>query len=168
MLPDWQNVKRVLVIQLGEVEDLVLTSSALETLRQSLPNAAITLMVAPTLSQIALQISGVEHILVYEGTGFTSLKAEPELNLIEQLSRHAFDAAVIFTNAGKSPYALAYICYLAGIPIRLAQSQEFGGSVLSQWVKLQETDTSVNEHLFLLESAGFPTAGGQLCDRYAF
>lgn len=165
MLPDiWQNVQRVLVIQLGNLEDIVLTKPALETLRQSLPDAAITLMVSPTLSQM-VQLPGVEQILVYEGTGFTSLNAEPELNLIKQLSRSAFDAAVIFTNAG-SPYPLAYICYLAGIPIRLGQSQEFGGSVLSQCLKFK-FDTSVNKYLLLLKSAGFPVAGG-LCDHYAF
>lgn len=168
MLPDiWQNVQRVLVIQLGDIEDIVLSGPALSTLRQTLPDAAITMMVLPTLSQMALQLPTVEQIWVYEGTGFTSSNSEPELNLIEQLSRSAFDAAIIFTNKGESPYPWAYICYLAGIPIRLGQSQEFGGSVLSQSVKLKNTDTPVNQHLFLLESAGFPVNGGPLCDHYA-
>ena len=167
MLPDiWQNVQRVLVIQLGDVKDIVLTAPALLTLSQTLPNAAVTLMVLPTLRQMALQLPSVEQIWVYEGTDFTSLNTKPQLNLVEQLSRSAFDAAIILTNMGESPYPLAYICYLAGIPIRIGQSQEFGGSVLSQWVKLK-ADTSVNRHLGLLESAGFPIAGGLPCDHYA-
>lgn len=163
MLPEiWQNVQRVLVIQLGGLEDVVLIGPAIETLRRSLPNATITLM-----SSDQVQLPDVEQVLVYESIDFTSCNAEAHLNLIQQLSRSAFDAAVIFTNAAESPYPLAYICYLAGIPIRLGQSQEFGGSVLSQWVTLKEPETSLNPYLFLLESAGFPI-GGQVCDHYAF
>lgn len=149
MLPNiWQNVQRLLVIQLGDVEEVVL-----QILRQSLPSTAITLMTSPSNSQLALQLPCVDNVLVYEGAGFTSLNAESEMALIEMLSRSAFDAAVIFTNA-QSPYPLAYICYLAGIPIRLGQSQEFGGSVLSEWVK-SSSDTQGQSHLFLLESTGF-------------
>lgn len=168
MLPDiWQNVRRVLAIQLGSLEDLVLTTPALETLSQALPNATITLMVTPAIAQMNLQrrLPRVEKVLTYESNN--SLNAD--LNLIKQLTHSAFDAAVIFTNSGESPYSLAYICYLVGIPIRLGQSQEFGGGVLSHWVKLKEfNNPPVNKHLFLLESAGFPSAGGELCDHYAF
>lgn len=50
------------------------------------------------------------------------------------LEAHEFDAALILTQAGQSPYTLAYICYLAGIPIRIGASEEFGGGVLSHAV----------------------------------
>ncbi|MBE9159300.1 hypothetical protein IQ265_21055 [Nodosilinea sp. LEGE 06152] len=50
---------------------------------------------------------------------------------IAWLRQQQFDAAVIFTAPGQSPYTLGYLCYLAGIPIRIGQSCEFGGQVLS-------------------------------------
>lgn len=50
---------------------------------------------------------------------------------IAWLRQQQFDAAVIFTAPGQSPYTLGYLCYLAGIPIRIGQSYEFGGQVLS-------------------------------------
>lgn len=156
MLPDcWQNVRRLLVTQLGSVEDVVLTEPVLRTLRQSLPNAVITLMTTPACSQVALRQTWVDDVLVYE-SGVMFANTEREIALIETLRDRCFDAAIIFTNK-QSPYPLAYICYLAGIPIRLGQSQEFGGSVLSQEVKPQDTDTYLlDKQLFLLESAGFP------------
>ena len=163
MLPStWQNVRRLLVIQLGDLEDVVLTTPALQMLARFAPSAVITLMATQAGSQLALQLPCVDQILLYEGAGFKSLNAERELALIELLSRSAFDACVIFTNAGESPYPLAYICYLAGIPIRLGQSQEFGGSVLSEWVKSKRSE---DQHLFLLELAWFPSAQ-HLCDNY--
>lgn len=128
----WKNVRQVLVINLSNFEDVMLTTTALETLHQALPSAIITLMASPSGSQLASQLPCVDQVLVYESSGFTSSNAERELALIELLSRSAFDAAVIFTNAQESPYPLAYICYLAGIPIRLGRSQEFGGSLLSR------------------------------------
>ena len=52
-------------------------------------------------------------------------------NAIATLQNGNFDAAVIFTHPKESPFSLAYLCYLAGISIRIGQSQEFGGQVLS-------------------------------------
>lgn len=155
MLPEWHNVQRVLIIHTGtQVLQII---PALRILRQSLPDAQITLMTTLESSRM-VQLPWVDNFLVYEGD-FTSLNPKRELALVESLSHKAFDAAIIFTHGRESPYPLAYICYLAGIPIRLGQSQEFGGSVLSHWIKPEKLTTQpIDQHLFLLESAGFSKA----------
>lgn len=61
--------------------------------------------------------------------GLTSVTALERA--IALLKEKEFDAAIIFTAAHQSPYRAAYLCYLAGIPLRIAQSHEFGGGVLS-------------------------------------
>lgn len=153
---DWKKIQRVLVIKLGNSKDVLQTIPALQILRHSLPKAEITLMITPEGRQVAGQFP-LDHFLVDEMAELTSQNPEHEQVLIEKLSYSAFDAAIIFTNAQESPYPLAYICYLAGIPIRLGQSQEFGGSVLSQCIKPNQLYTHpVDQHLFLLESVGFP------------
>jgi ADP-heptose:LPS heptosyltransferase len=129
MLPK-QEVQRVLAIQIGSQQDVIQTIPALEKLRYSAPNAVITLMVSPSVKQLS-NIRWVDNVLVYEDAENRFKNSECELALIEKLRLSAFDAAVIFTNSGESPYALAYSCYLAGIPIRVGDSQEFGGGVLS-------------------------------------
>ncbi len=50
---------------------------------------------------------------------------------IAWLRQQQFNASVILNGPGQSPYSLGYLCYLAGIPIRLGYSHEFGGQVLS-------------------------------------
>lgn len=150
MLPDWRNVKRLLVT-LGDIEDVMQIEPVLQILRQALANPEISLLTTPACSQVVE--SWVDEIMVYEGiTG----NAQREIDLIDKLRDRCFDAAIIFTNADESPYSLAYICYLAGIPIRLGQSQEFGGGVLSQCVKPQSDIHPTNQFLFLLQAAGFP------------
>ena len=153
MLPDgWQNVQRVLVIQLGSLEDLRLTDPALRKLRQLLPDVAIVLMTSSSVSQLATEMPWVDE-LVYAGAGVETCHDTSLQALIERLSLSSFHAAVIFTNGQESPYPWAYVCYLAGIPIRLGQSQEFGGSVLSQWIKPQSDTSPADQHLFLINSA---------------
>ena len=164
MLRELQSVRGVLVMQVGSRQDLMQTIPALERLRQLLPNAAITLMVSFDSSQMGLQMPWVDDLLVYEGVDAKFVNAECELALISKLHQCAFDAAVIFTKLAESPYPLAYICYLAGISIRIGQSQEFGGGLLSEWVKPQPKEQSaVDQHLFLLESI----FSNSLCDHYA-
>jgi ADP-heptose:LPS heptosyltransferase len=152
MLPEgWGEVGRILVIQLDKPVDRVM--SALQTLRQALPNAKITLMTTAASSQDSLP---VDDRLIY-GTAWQNASSQ-SLNPVQvqelsaKLRSHQFDAAVIFNNSFQSPYPLAYLCYLAGIPIRLGQSKEFGGSVLSHWVKPPPDENPVDRHLFLLES----------------
>ncbi|MBV9384862.1 MAG: hypothetical protein JOZ78_00375 [Chroococcidiopsidaceae cyanobacterium CP_BM_ER_R8_30] len=130
----WQHVCKVIAIRLGSLEEVTAIAPALQKLRQLLPYAVITLMTSQDSSQLAEQLPWINGFLVYEETLFTT-NGERELTLIEMLSHQAFDAAVIFTNEQESPYPLAYICYLAGIPIRIGQSREFGGGVLSQWIR---------------------------------
>lgn len=79
------------------------------------------------------------------------------LNLIQLIRRQSFDAAVILTTPAQSPYSLAYLCYLAHIPIRLGQSQEFGGGVLSDCIHpASETSAIADYNQHLLQSVGFP------------
>jgi hypothetical protein len=98
---NWAGVRRLLVLQTQAVSEF---EELLLMVQRSLPQAEI------------MQKTAAKE--------FSSLD-------VQWLSDRRFDAALIFTAPNQSPYALAYLCYLAGIPIRVGQSQEFGGSVLS-------------------------------------
>ncbi len=157
MLPEgWKHVGCILVIQLDKTVNGIMP--ALQTLHQALPNAKITLM-APAGNQVPL-LPWVDDMPIYSTIGqntpgFRSLDSAQAQELIAKIHSYQFDAAVIFNNSFQSPYPLAYLCYLAGIPIRLGQSKEFGGSVLSHWVKPPPDETQlVDRNLFLLESIG--------------
>jgi hypothetical protein len=72
--------------------------------------------------------------------------------LTETLSVLEFDAALIFTQPQASPYSLAYLLYLAKIPIRVGQSSEFGGGVLSHSIRPSlDIDSPVAYHQHLLQ-----------------
>ncbi|MFB2879381.1 glycosyltransferase family 9 protein [Floridanema aerugineum] len=169
MLPiEWQNARRILVIRLDNIGDVVMLSPALRILHSHLPNASITLMASPAGSQVAPLLPGVDRVIVQrvvwqDASWVMPLAPAREESLIAKIEAENFDAALIFTSFSQSPYPPAYICYLAGIPLRIGQSKEFGGSVLSQWVKpLPDGCHQVDRNLFLLESAGFIPEGRHL------
>jgi lipopolysaccharide heptosyltransferase II len=162
MLPDvWSNVRRILAIRLDNVGDVVMLGPALRTLRHALPSASLTLMASPAGSQVAPLLPWVDDVMVervvwQDASGAMPLDPEREQTLVQRIRSHDFDAAVIFTSFSQSPHPPAYICYLAGIPIRLGQSKEFGGSLLTQWVKpLPDSAHQVDRNLHLLEAASF-------------
>lgn len=80
-------------------------------------------------------------------------------DLVAELRSLSCDAAVILTSVGQSPYSAAYLCYLAGIPIRIGCSCEFGGGVLTHWVKTLPEKEPVDRHLSLLRLIDPPSTG---------
>jgi lipopolysaccharide heptosyltransferase II len=165
---EWLEVKRILAVRLDNIGDIVMLGPALRTIRHSLPDASITLLASPAGSQVAPMLPWIDEAIVRSAlwqdiSGKTKVLPKEELKFVRQLREGHFDAAVIFTSFTQSPYPPAYVCYLAGIPIRLGHSNEFGGAVLSHWFKPPSMDGhQVDRNLALLEAAGFSTAGNYL------
>jgi ADP-heptose:LPS heptosyltransferase len=159
---------RILAIRLDNVGDLVLLSPALRALRSHLPTASITLMTSPAGSQAAPMLPWIDDVIVEQvvwqdaaGTLPCDLKAQKAL--VDGLGAHGFDAAVIFTTWSQSPWPAAYVCYLAGIPLRAGESKEFGGSLLThQPACLPDEVHQVDRNLHLLDTLGIPDAGHHL------
>lgn len=125
MFDSWQHVQRVLIYMPR------VSIPILENVRQTLPHAAIALM---TCHQQELPL-WVDDVINYE-PNFSD--PQSEIAVIEQLKSKNFEAAIIFSSP-QTPYCVAYMCYLAGIPIRVARSPEFGGSVLSHCLPTEGT-----------------------------
>ncbi len=160
----WQGIQRLLVVRLDNIGDMVMLTPALRGLRQALPGVHITLMASPAGSQLAPLLPWVDDVLVHravwqDARGNMPLDPAGQQALVEELRVRRFDAAAIFTSFSQSPYPPAYVCYLAGVPVRVGQSHEFGGSVLSHWVRpLPHKVHQVDRNLHLLEATGLPLA----------
>jgi hypothetical protein len=132
---DWLTMRRLLAVCLDQPQAI---EFALNGLRRSLPAAQVTV----------LHLSNTQPAAIV-------------LSTLRPAGQEPFEAAILFTAAHQSPYPIAYLCYLAGIPIRIGQSLEFGGGVLSHWVQPPEVDDcdgfshdASHRHLHLLQAAG--------------
>lgn len=164
----WENVREVLAIRLDNVGDVVMTGPALRTIKATLPDARLTLMVSPAGSRVAQMLPWVDRVLtqrvVWQDVfGSMPQDSVADTRLVEELREGRFDAAVVFTSFSQSPWPPAYACWRAGIPLRIGESAEFGGSLLTQWVRPLPWEVhQVDRNLHLLEEAGFEPAGREL------
>jgi ADP-heptose:LPS heptosyltransferase len=133
---EWQHVRRVLAVRLDNLGDVLVATPAIHAIRESLPGAEITLLASPVGAQVGRLNPDVDDVLVYSAPWmdpWSHLPLDParEMRTIAQLSAGRYDAAVIFSSFRQSPLPAAYLCYLAGIPLRLAASIDGPGSLLT-------------------------------------
>lgn len=166
---DWPSVDRVLVVRLDNLGDVVLTGPLIRAVRAVLrPGATLDLLASPGGSAVAPLLPGVDGVLAERASwqdARGSLPQDPnrELALVERM--RDYDAVVISTSFSQSPWPAAYAAYLAGVPVRIGQSREFGGSLLTHWVLPAPDDESahqVDRSLRMVAAAGVPSVGSDL------
>lgn len=133
---EWQSARRVLAIRLDNLGDVLVTTPAIHAIRESLPDAAITLLASPVGAQAGRLNPDIADVIVYDAPWmdpWSRLPLDParEERTIATLRERRFDAAVIFSSFRQSPLPAAYLCYLADIPLRLAASIDGPGSLLT-------------------------------------
>jgi lipopolysaccharide heptosyltransferase II len=104
------------------------------------------------------------------------LKATPprasavhELAMVATLARARFDAAVVFTVYSQNPLPSALLCFLAGIPRRLAYCHENPYQLLTDWIPDPEPTRQirheVRRQLDLVAAVGYATSDERLSIR---
>lgn len=158
--PAWRSVRNLLVMRLDNIGDVLMTSPALQALRDNLPEATITLMTSPAGALTAPLLPWVDQVLpwrvLWQDLGRLTFDPAREWELIETLNYRKFDAAIIFTSFSQSPHPAALICALAGIPLRLGESKELDRNTLTDAVPAAADEMhQVDRNLHLIESIGF-------------
>ena len=98
-------MKRILVIRLGAIGDVILASPALLNLKLSFPDAAIYLLTRPKTAGIAKRFAGVDKIIEFpQKGGLIDL-----FKYGEQLDGYGFDYAVDLHGNIRSKYLMKHI-----------------------------------------------------------
>jgi len=165
---DHPDLKRILVIRLDNIGDVVLTSPFLRALRKAYPSSRITLLASPAGAQVVPMLPWVDDCIswrpVWQEVNPLSIHT-PSMDdeLVSLLKFGHFSAALILTSFAQSPYPPASIAFRADIPIRIGQSKEFGGGLLTQWIRpLPDHIHQAERNLHLLDEVGIPRQGSHL------
>jgi ADP-heptose:LPS heptosyltransferase len=157
----WAEAQRVLVMRLDNIGDVVMTGPVLRALKDNLPKASITLMASPGGKAAAPLLPWVDEMIPWrviwqDVGGKLSFDPARELEMIDTLKRGSYDAAIILTSFKQTPHPAGYACYLASIPLRLGESKEWGGGVLTDEAPPAPDELhQVERNLRLIEHAGF-------------
>ncbi len=158
------DLRRVLLVRLDNMGDVLLTTPAFRAVRWALPDAHLALMAGPAGCAVGRLNPDIDETILYRAPNedvYFELAQDPgrELAAMETLRGGDFDAAIIFTSYKQSALPAAYLCYLAGIPLRAAGSFEGPGSLLTHRHRYTEALPPRHESLRgleLTEALGFP------------
>jgi ADP-heptose:LPS heptosyltransferase len=160
--------KRLLLVRLDNIGDIVMLSPAIRAIKQSFPSTHLTLMASPAGAQTVPLLPWIDNTITWRAvwqdvSGQMPQDPQREQELVELLKENEFDGVFIFTSFSQSPYPPAYACYLAGIPVRIGQSKEFGGSLLTHWRNPPpDSGHQVDRNLALLDTANINVTDRQL------
>lgn len=135
----WDRARRVLAVRLDSLGDVLMTTPALRALRRNVPGRRIALLTSSAGAAAGGLVPEVDEVLVYDApwTGIGPARDDPRglRAAAARLRRGRFDGAVIFTVSTQNPLPAALLCYLAGIPLRLAHCRENPYGLLTHWVR---------------------------------
>ncbi|GAA4465999.1 glycosyltransferase family 9 protein [Phytohabitans houttuyneae] len=164
---DWAALRRVLVVRPDNLGDVVMAGPAVRALHRAAPNARLDLLAAPAGAAVAALVPHVDGVLTapvsWQQLDPAEVPPDADRALVRRLARGRYDAAVVLTSFSQSPWPAAYLCRLAGVPVRVGESKEFGGAGLTHWVPAPpDASHQVDRMLHVLERVGVPSAGAEL------
>ncbi len=138
----WHNVRRVLLVRLDNLGDVLMSTPAFAAVRETLPWAHLTLLAAPGTEALRPHLEMVDEIVGFNASWMKAgaarldqepadLRGEAERHLVRRLGRARFDAAIIFTVCTQSALPAALLCRMAGIPLSVAHVRERAYGLLS-------------------------------------
>jgi len=163
----WRSARRILLIRLDNLGDVLLMTPAFHAIKAALPEASLTLLTSPVGAQIGLLDPDIDDVIVYQAPWMDPWHKLPqdgqrEQQMIALLKERHFDAAIIFGSFRQSALPAAYLCYLAEIPLRAAASIDGPGSLLTTRHKHPERMMhEVERGLDLVGALGIPPAEGE-------
>jgi len=152
--------KRVLAVRLDNIGDVLMLGPALRALKEHDPLMHLTLLASPGGAAGASLLPWVDEVVTWRAvwqdiSATVPLDAAREGDLVATLREGCFDAALIFTSFSQTPHVPAYVCGLAGIPLRVGESKEFGGGVLTHALHgAPDDEHQVERNLRLVEALG--------------
>jgi heptosyltransferase-2 len=145
--PKW---KKILVRGTNWIGDAIMTLPAIRAIRHSCPDAQISLLVKPWVSEIFRGNRDIDEIILYE-EDHGGIKGK--IQLAWMLKQRRFDAAILLQNA----FDAALITWLARIPERIGYNRDLRGPLLTRAVPVNHNPRKrhhIYYYLNLLKSAG--------------
>jgi heptosyltransferase-2 len=140
------NYKNILIVRTDRIGDVVLTTPAIRALRNSYPEARISILVAPQTKDIVVGNGYLDEVLVDDRAG--AHKGWFGFGrLVRLLRQKRFDLAVILHTKRRTNLA----CFLAGIPVRMGYKNNKFGFLLNRPVADARSTGAKHEAQYCLD-----------------
>jgi heptosyltransferase II len=149
------QIRNILVRGTNWIGDAVMNTPALGAIRQSFPNARITILVTPLVAQLFTPHDWADEVMVYDRQGRHKGLAG-RFRIAGELRARRFDLAILLQNAIDA----ALITWLAGIPRRMGTRTDGRGFLLTHGFDQKVLDARlhhVDYYLEMLKNFGITT-----------
>lgn len=152
---DVHKIRRILIIRLDSLGDLLMTRPAIHALRKRFPQAQIELLMSEKWAPLFHQTSEVDKVIAWEAAWHEGRRSFPWMirslfRLAQKLRRQKFDLAIDFRGDMRHILLMA----LAGIPHRYGYGITGGGFLLTHQGRYAFDRHQVFVNLGLLEGLG--------------
>jgi heptosyltransferase-2 len=139
-----ENIKKILIRGVNWIGDAVFITPAVRTIRKAFPDAHISLLVKPWVSDIFRNNPDINEIIIYEDR-FSSLPGK--LKLARIIRKKGFHMAILLQNA----FDAALIAWLAGIPERIGYSSDFRKALLTRPIDIKRKNLEQHQVFYYLD-----------------
>lgn len=156
---DKANIKNILIRSTNWLGDAVMTTPAMQAVRETFPAARITVLANPLTAPLFQSHPDVDEVLVYDRkVRYSGLKGR--FVLAAELRQRGFDLAILLQNALDA----AVIAWLARIPRRMGFATDGRGFLLTHKVSVNEVVLGfhhVDYYLHMLREFGITGSARQ-------
>ena len=140
------SAKNMLIRGTNWIGDAVMTLPAVAAIRNTFPDARISILVKPWVAEVFHLCKYVDEVIPFQSSGIHSGIAG-KLRLAKELRSRGFDTAILLQNAVEP----AIIARLAGIPVRAGYDSDGRGLLLTHSVRRTEAVRKVHQIEYYLE-----------------
>jgi len=141
--------KRILVIRLDRIGDVVLSLPVVQTLRRQFPQAYIAMMVRAECADLVRGHPAVDDVIAYKKSGGHKT-LWGNVQFARRLRRFGFDTALILHPSNRSHW----IPWLAGIPVRIGYARKVP-RLLTHRLPHRKQEGAKHESAYSLELLSF-------------
>ncbi len=143
-------MKRILVVNVNWLGDVVMTTPIFRSLKRAFPQAHIVCLAVPRVRDILESSSDIDEIIDYDEDG-RHKGILGHWKLIRSLRRKKFDTAFLLHRSRTR----AFLAFCAGIPTRIGYDTKKLGALLTQKVTPLEGNVhKVDYYFHVIEAAG--------------
>ncbi|MDP3030030.1 MAG: lipopolysaccharide heptosyltransferase II [Deltaproteobacteria bacterium] len=151
-LKEDKNIKNILIRSTNWVGDAIMTTPAIQAIRQNFPKAKITILAKPWVKDVFAANPCIDHVIVYDSM-HRHKGLRGQVRLAKELAEQDFDLAILLQNA----FEAAWLAYLARIPRRAGYKTDARSLLLTHSVPLKKETKKIHQvyyYLRMLEGLG--------------
>ena len=151
-LKEDKNIKNILIRSTNWVGDAIMTTPAIQAIRQNFPNAKITILAKPWVKDVFAANHCIDHIIVYDSM-HRHKGLRGQVRMAKELAEQGLDLVILLQNA----FEAAWLAYLARIPRRAGYNTDARSLLLTHSVPLKKETKKIHQvyyYLRMLEGLG--------------